>query len=71
MSKTNGKQYSGDPVHQQLVADGLIVYDGFQWDLTEKGRRTAEKELDRYLFKPGLRVLICMRIAQDLGVTID
>jgi Mn-dependent DtxR family transcriptional regulator len=55
-------------VHQQLLEDGFIERDGRFWNLTEKGREAAEKELDRYRFKPGLRFLICMRNAELFGI---
>ncbi|WP_274363736.1 hypothetical protein [Paenibacillus thermotolerans] len=69
--QASAKEYTGDPVHQQLVEEGLIAYDGQNWWLTEKGSKAADKELDRYRFKPGLRVLIGMRFAQEFGISLE
>jgi len=57
-------------VREQLQRDGFIHYDGYEWNLTEKGKAAVNKELDRYAFKPGLQMMLGMHYAELLGVSL-
>jgi Mn-dependent DtxR family transcriptional regulator len=66
-----GVEAFAQAVHKQLVDDGLIEMDehGY-WKLTEKGKKLVEKELDRYLLRPGTLQMIGMHFAERMGVNL-
>lgn len=60
-------------VQNQLLEEGFIIYnnDNMCWHLTKKGIKAAQKEMERYMFKPGLKYMIGIYWAHQFGVSVE